>query len=100
MIYLSRDYSFTKQLDHRFTQYRCPACFSYHVAVKSVVDWPDASANIALGEGEMECQSCKIIDKGNNFQALTQSNASSETLKEAMREVARRTGDEWINLTL
>lgn len=98
MMYTSRDYSFTKLLDHRFTQYRCSSCLSYHVAIKSVVDWPDASANVAIGEGEMECQSCGIVEKGKMFQVCTQSSSDADALSKSMEDIMRQTGDEWVDL--
>lgn len=97
MMYTSRDYTFTRMLDHRFTQYRCPFCKSYHVAIKSVVNWPDASANVAVGEGEMECQMCEAIDKGKIFQVKTVSHEDQNILNQIMKDAMHNVGDEWTN---
>ena len=97
MMYTSRDYTFTRMLDYRFTQYRCPSCKSYHVAIKSVVNWPDASANVAVGEGEMECQICEFVEKGKMFQIKTMSHEDGDILNEQMKSIMHDVGDEWIN---
>lgn len=98
MIYSSRDYSFREQLDYRFTQYRCPACSSYHVAIVSVVNWPDASAIIAVGEGEIECQDCQTAGKGKIFQRSTQSHSDGKHLNSLMLKLMKDTGDKWNDL--
>lgn len=98
MMCTSRDYTFTKLLDHRFTQYQCPACSSYHVAIVSVANWADASSNVAIGEGEMECQLCDLVEKGKRFQVHTQAHEDGDLLQSLMEKMMQETGDKWRDL--
>lgn len=95
MIYRSRDYSFSGLRDHRFTQYQCQVCQSYRVSIISVVNWPDASANVAVGEGEMKCLDCSNSEKGKVFQVLTASHHDESLLLEMLTRRKEDTGDTW-----
>ncbi len=97
MIVTSRDYTFTEQLDFRFTQYRCPVpdCLSYNVVSISISNATDASSNHAIGEGVMCCEKCRFTEKGYLFQFDTQSDDDKFSLKYLEEKIISETGDTW-----
>lgn len=95
MIYTSQDYSFTKLLDHRLTQYRCPSCCSYDVVVEKMADLVDGPANMMIAEGTMRCRLCFLTERGRLFQIHTATSSSFEGLSMMIRDLRVETGDKW-----
>lgn len=95
MIYVSRDYTPHKLLGHRFTQYRCPSCHSYNVAIKSIPNIPDAPAIVSVGSGEMECRTCKLVTLGSYFQVNTYYSEAVDQFEELLNDVIAKSGDVW-----
>lgn len=98
MIYRSSDYSFKGLGDSRFTQYRCPECKSYHVAVLRHAKVYDASSLTVIGKGEIECQDCQFVAKGDSFQVGTYSNSDRGQIFEQEASLRKQTGDKWSDL--
>ena len=98
MIVTSRDYNPWQLLDHRFTQYRCPACGCYCVSVKSTARIVDGSSNAVIGSGTMICNECVHIGKGFNFQVSTHACKEGYEFGSMLADTMRETGDGWLDL--
>jgi hypothetical protein len=59
---------------------------------------PASPAIVAIGEGEIECQDCEIVEKGKEFRLQAQSHSDGDTLFQMMKDVMHDTGDEWVDL--
>ena len=93
MIYKSRDYTFDRKLDCRVTQYRCPNCFSYDVASKTLADICDGQSRAVIGGGIMTCGQCNHKDQGNQFELASWSHKVREIMERRLEELISNTGD-------
>lgn len=98
MIVTSRDYNFHELLDYRFTQYRCPVCQSFHVAVRSLARIADGHSRMVIGRGEMICLECRNMAMGHDFEQQSQAYKLEADYITSMNSVIGATGDIWIDL--